>query len=74
MADGASCWITGEDAHAQCQFCGRYVNKKVAQSSPFPMAVFVGDNAMPKVLVVAGAVWCGTCKLPQDPMEIPEIY
>lgn len=71
---GATCWITGKDAHANCQFCGRFVNKEVAQTAPFVMSVFVGKNDMPKVLVVSNAIWCGTCKLPQEPMEIPEIY
>lgn len=74
MADGASCWITGNDAHACCQFCGRMVNKSVATTQPFVMAVFTGKNDTPKVLVVSGAIWCGQCRPQQDPMELPEIY
>lgn len=70
----ASSWAEGLPAHAICQFCGRFVNKEHAQFLPYPMAIFVGRNDTPKVLVVAGAVWCGICRPQQDPMEIPEIY
>ena len=70
----ASSWISGKPAHAMCQFCGRFVNKEEAQTLPFPMAIFVGENNTPKVLVVSGAIWCGICRPQQDPMEIPEIY
>ena len=72
--DGAACWISGKDANAICQFCGRFVNKEHANFQPFPMAVFVGENNTPKVLVVSGAVWCGVCRPQQDPMSMPEIY
>jgi hypothetical protein len=74
MADGATCWITGKDAHAQCAFCGRYVNKEVARTAIFPMTAFVGKGEVPKLITVRNAIWCGLCKPRQEPTEMPEIY
>lgn len=73
-APSSTCWVCDQDASASCQFCGRFVCKSHAHSQVFPMAIFVGKNETPKVLVVANAIWCGICRPQQDPMEIPEIY
>lgn len=70
----ASCWISGKEAHAVCQFCGRFVNKEYAQTLPFIMSMFVGANNTPKALVVSGAIWCGTCNVKEEPVQIPELY
>lgn len=70
----STCWVCENAANAACQFCGRFVCKSHAHMQPFPMAVFVGQNDVPKVLVVANAIWCGVCRPQQEPMEIPEIF
>ncbi len=70
----ASSWAEGLPVHASCQFCGRFVNKEHAQLMPYIMAIFVGKNETPKVLVVSDAIWCGICRVQPDPQEIPEIY
>jgi hypothetical protein len=42
-------------------------------SSSFNSAV-IGAANTPKAVVVADALWCGTCKPEAEPVPIPEIY
>jgi hypothetical protein len=41
---------------------------------PYPIAVYVGDNNVPKMIVVADALICGQCSPQPEPIEMPEIY
>ncbi len=38
------------------------------------MSVYIGANNVPKVIVVADAIWCGICRPQPEPIEMPEIY
>jgi hypothetical protein len=72
------CWISGKPAHASCRFCGRFVSKEHAAKLPFFMSVYIGKsedgNPVPKVIVVADAIWCGVCRPQPEPIEMPEIF
>lgn len=69
------CWISGSrDVYASCQFCGRFIAEEYAQDLPYFMAAFVGENNTPKVIVVAGAQWCGICRPRPEPIEMPELF
>jgi len=41
---------------------------------PYPIAVYVGENDTPKMIVVADALICGQCNPQPEPIEMPEIY
>lgn len=68
------CWVCEEAPHASCRFCGRFICKDHASKLPFFMAVYIGSNQVPKVIVVADAIWCGICRPQPEPIEMPEIY
>lgn len=68
------CWISGKPANAACRFCGRFVSKDHAAKLPYFMSVYIGKNNIPKVIVVADAIWCGICRPQPEPIEMPEIY
>jgi hypothetical protein len=68
------CWVCEENAHAACRFCGRFICTTHTSKLPFFMAVYIGANQVPKVIVVADAIWCGICRPQPEPIEMPEIY
>jgi hypothetical protein len=41
---------------------------------PYITSVYVGANNTPKAVVVADALWCGTCTPEAEPVSMPEIY
>jgi len=41
---------------------------------PFILTIYVGEHQIPKAVVVADALYCGTCKPQPEPIEMPEIY
>lgn len=68
------CWKCEHPANGICRFCGRAICKDHAQPMPYILTVYVGKNKTPKAIVVSGALYCGMCTIPQDPIEMPEIY
>jgi hypothetical protein len=41
---------------------------------PYPIAVYVGEENTPKMIVVADALICGLCNPQPEPIPMPEIY
>ncbi len=68
------CWISGKTPSAACAFCGRFIAEEYMQKLPLSMSIYVGKNNVPKVIVVADAIWCGVCRPQPEPIEMPEIY
>ncbi|MCB0217201.1 MAG: hypothetical protein H6648_06050 [Caldilineae bacterium] len=68
------CHKCGETPMGVCQFCGRAVCDQHHGPMPFILTIFVGDNQIPKAVVVSDALWCGTCKPQPEPLPMPEIY
>ncbi len=63
-----------QQAVGVCQFCGRAVCDDHHSQMPFILTVYVGEQHTPKAIVVADALWCGTCKPQPEPIPMPEIY
>jgi hypothetical protein len=36
--------------------------------------MYLGKNETPKGLVVADAIWCGTCQPQPEPIGMPEMF
>ena len=68
------CWVCNQPPQAACQFCGRFVCKEHSSKLPFFMSVYLGKDDIPKVIVVADAIWCGICRPQPEPIEMPELY
>jgi hypothetical protein len=41
---------------------------------PYILNLYVGDEQMPKAIVVADAIFCGSCKPQPEPIEMPELF
>jgi len=41
---------------------------------PYITSVYVGQGNIPKAVVVADALWCGSCNPEAEPVPMPEIY
>ncbi|HQZ71780.1 MAG: hypothetical protein ACH37Z_14405 [Anaerolineae bacterium] len=57
-----------------CQFCGRAVCEDCHGPMPFILTIFTGRNDIPKAVVTADALWCGTCRPQPEPIPMPELY
>jgi hypothetical protein len=57
-----------------CAFCGRAVCLGCHREMPNILTVFRGDEDVPKAIVVADALWCGSCRPLPEPIPMPEIY
>ena len=68
------CHSCESDATGICQFCGRAVCGGCVTPKPYVLTVYVGENEVPKAIVVADALWCGTCRPIPEPIDMPEIY
>jgi hypothetical protein len=68
------CCICGQPAQGICKFCGRAICEDHFGTFPYPIAVYVGRDNMPKMIVVADALICGQCHPQPEPIEMPEIY
>lgn len=68
------CWNCDKPASGVCAFCGRAVCKEHVSQMPAVLTVYVGEKQTPKAIVVAGALYCGQCRLQPEPIEMPEIY
>ena len=68
------CSICGEPAQGVCKFCGRAICEDHFKSMPYPIAVYVGEGNVPKMIVVADALICGQCNPQPEPIEMPEIF
>lgn len=68
------CWFCDKPARGTCRFCGRAVCEDHASEMPFILTIYVGENRVPKAVVVANALWCGQCRPQPEPIEMPEIY
>ena len=68
------CHFCEEQARGVCRFCGRALCKKHATKMPYILTVFVGKDQVPKAVVVADVLYCGTCKPQPEPIEMPELY
>jgi hypothetical protein len=68
-----NCWHCERPAYGTCRFCGRGLCKDHAQTLPHIEAIYRGQGATHKALVVADALWCGICKPKEDPIELPQL-
>lgn len=68
------CHKCRQEAVGVCQFCGRGVCEGCFGPMPFIMTVFVGENQVPKAVVVSDALYCGVCRPQPEPIPMPEIY
>lgn len=41
---------------------------------PYIITIYVGEQQVPKAIVVGDALWCGVCKPQPEPIEMPELY
>ena len=70
-----NCFFDDNAARGVCRFCGRAVCKDHAEKRmPYITSVYVGAGNTPKAVVVADALWCGTCNPEAEPVPMPEIY
>ena len=70
-----NCYFDENAARGVCRFCGRAVCKDHADKRmPYIVSVYIGANNTPKAVVVADAIWCGTCNPEAEPVPMPEIY
>ena len=70
-----NCFFDDNVARGICRFCGRAVCKDHADKRmPYIATVYVGQGNIPKAVVVADAVWCGSCNPEAEPVPMPEIY
>ena len=65
------CTHCAEQAEAICRWCGRAVCGDHIKTMTYIITVYIGGKKVPKSLVVADAVWCGTCKPQPEPIEMP---
>jgi hypothetical protein len=65
------CTHCGNESEAICRWCGRSVCGDHIKTMTYIISVYVGGKKVPKSLVVADAVWCGTCKPQPEPIEMP---
>lgn len=68
------CFQCDETARGVCRFCGRAICPKHQASMPYILTLYVGKEQMPKAIVVADALFCGTCQPQPEPIEMPELY
>jgi hypothetical protein len=68
-----NCWHCERPAYGTCRFCGRGLCKDHVQTLPHIEAIYLGEGATHKALVVADALWCGICKPKEDPIELPQL-
>jgi hypothetical protein len=68
------CHACGDDAIGVCRFCGRAVCDDHHRTMPYIMTVYRGEDEIPKAVVVADALFCGTCRPQPEPIPMPELY
>lgn len=68
-----NCWHCDRPAHGTCRFCGRGVCREHAQTLPHIVDIYRDDEGKHKALVVADALWCGSCQPKEDPVELPQL-
>jgi hypothetical protein len=68
------CHKCDQAAIGVCKFCGRAICGDCYTNMPIILSVYVGEAETPKTIVVADALWCGTCKPQPEPIPMPEIY
>ena len=57
-----------------CHCCVRSVYDNCDGPMPFILTIFTGRDDVPKAVVTADALWCGTCRPQPEPIPMPEIY
>jgi hypothetical protein len=68
------CHRCNEPSRGVCRFCGRAVCQEHWMTMPYILNLYVGDEQMPKAIVVADALFCGSCKPQPEPIEMPELF
>ncbi len=69
------CFHCDQASRGVCRFCGRALCKDhMNKNMPYIITIFVGDQSVPKAVVVADALYCGVCKPQPEPIEMPELY
>lgn len=56
-----------------CGFCERAVCNEWASKMPFILTIYMGQEKIPKAVVVADALYSGVCKPQPEPIEMPQI-
>jgi hypothetical protein len=67
------CHKCGEQPIGICKFCGRAVCPDCHKAMPFILNLYVGEDQIPKAIVVADTLWCGVCRPQPEPIPMPEI-
>jgi len=68
------CYRCEESARGICRFCGRGVCQDHHLKMPYILTLYIGEEQIPKAIVVADALFCGQCKPQPEPIEMPELY
>jgi hypothetical protein len=68
------CHKCGADAIGVCRFCGRAVCHDHYRPMPYVLTVYSGENGVPKAVVVADVLFCGTCRPQPEPIPMPELF
>ncbi len=62
-------------ARGVCKFCGRALCRDhMTNLLPYIITIYVGDQHVPKAIVVGDVPWCGLCKPQPEPIEMPELF
>lgn len=67
------CFKCEKQARGSCRFCSRGLCETHQTRMPFILTMYVGKEGVPKAIVVADALFCGTCKPQPEPIEMPEL-
>ncbi|TGE30964.1 hypothetical protein [Desulfosporosinus sp. Sb-LF] len=68
-----NCWYCERPAHGVCRFCGRAVCKQHTTTMPSIISLYVNSIGLTKAIVVDDTLYCGICKLKEEPVEMPEL-
>jgi len=67
------CFRCDKPARGSCRFCGRALCEGHQARMPFILSIYLGREQVAKAVVVADALFCGTCKPQPEPIDMPEL-
>ncbi len=68
-----NCWHCQLTAVGVCRFCGRGLCADHVQTMPFVLTLDRTVSGVSRALVVEDALYCGSCRPRQAPVELPEL-
>lgn len=66
------CWHCKRTAVGACRFCGRGICEDHMETHPYILETYRGKEVR-KALVVEDALYCGSCNIRPNPVELPEL-